>query len=145
MNRYRFPKIFAAFERKILNIEDATTTCSSKHRKKLNTPIMDNYWYFLGIWLVHHWNFKMLYQYWYNVIYSKIGIILPITNIGIYLVHQYWEICFQYWSHLYNPTLVNTIPILVLFYNPILGNLLPILVSSIQSNIGNHNSNIGII
>ena len=119
------------------------TMLPMNHRKKLNIPIMDNYWYFLGIWLVHHWNFKMLYQYWYNVIYSKIGIILPITNIGIYLVHQYWEICFQYWSHLYNPTLVNTIPILVntipilvLFYNPILGNLLPILVSSIQSNIG---------
>ena len=30
MNRYRFPKIFASFERKILNIEDATTACSSK-------------------------------------------------------------------------------------------------------------------
>ena len=28
MNRYRFPKIFAAFERKIFNIEDATATCS---------------------------------------------------------------------------------------------------------------------
>ena len=28
MNRYRFPKIFATFERKILNIEEATATCS---------------------------------------------------------------------------------------------------------------------
>ena len=28
MNRYRFPKIFAAFERQIFYIEDATATCS---------------------------------------------------------------------------------------------------------------------
>ena len=28
MNRYRFPKIFAAFERKKFNIEDAKATCS---------------------------------------------------------------------------------------------------------------------
>ena len=34
-------------------------------QEKSNIPIMGNYWYFLGIWLVHHWNFKMLYQYWY--------------------------------------------------------------------------------